>query len=116
MAEDSFQEKTEKATPKKRADAKKKGNVPKSMEVNSAVLLLFGTLTFFVFSTHFIQRMNALWIAIFSRTSEIELTSSTLPHYGLIAAKCIAVMLAPIILPLVVAAFVSNMIQGGIAV
>ena len=44
MAEESFQEKTEKATPKRRQEAREKGNIPRSIEVNSAVILLIVSL------------------------------------------------------------------------
>ena len=39
MAEESFQEKTEQATPKRREESAKKGQVAKSQELNSAVVL-----------------------------------------------------------------------------
>ncbi len=44
----SSAEKTEKATPKKRRDARKKGQVLKSAEVNTAVLTLTMFLTLFL--------------------------------------------------------------------
>ncbi|MGA9121579.1 MAG: flagellar biosynthesis protein FlhB [Bacteroidota bacterium] len=48
MAEESFQEKTEPATPKRREDARKKGQVAKSMDMNSAFVLMAGLLLLFV--------------------------------------------------------------------
>lgn len=42
MAEDSGQERTEKATPKRLQDARDKGQVARSRELNSAVLVLLG--------------------------------------------------------------------------
>ena len=42
MADESFQEKTEAPTPKRRQDALKKGEVPRSQEVTTAFLLLAG--------------------------------------------------------------------------
>ncbi len=42
MAEGSFQEKTEQATPKRRDDARKKGQVARSMELNSVAVFFFG--------------------------------------------------------------------------
>lgn len=42
MSQESFQERTEAPTPKKRHDTHKKGQVPRSQEVNSAFLLLAG--------------------------------------------------------------------------
>lgn len=40
MSDESFQEKTEAPTPRKRQDAREKGNVPRSTELTSAFLLL----------------------------------------------------------------------------
>ncbi|MFQ5538171.1 MAG: flagellar biosynthesis protein FlhB [Gemmatimonadota bacterium] len=40
MAEESYQDKTEKPTPKRRRDAARKGDVPRSQEVTTAFLLL----------------------------------------------------------------------------
>ncbi len=42
MAEDSFQEKTEAPTPKRRQEAHEKGEVPRSQEVTTAFILLAG--------------------------------------------------------------------------
>ena len=42
MAEDSFQEKTEQATPKHLSEAREEGNVAKSPEFNSVFILFFG--------------------------------------------------------------------------
>jgi flagellar biosynthetic protein FlhB len=44
MAEESLQDKTEAPTPRKRQDAREKGNVPKSQEVTTAFILLTGAL------------------------------------------------------------------------
>ena len=49
MAETGGQERTEKATPKKKEDARKKGQVAISREVSSAMILL-GSLGFFYFA------------------------------------------------------------------
>ena len=40
MAEESYQEKTEAPTPKRLEEARKKGQIAKSQELNSAVVLL----------------------------------------------------------------------------
>jgi flagellar biosynthetic protein FlhB len=42
MAEESSEEKTEKPTPKKREEVRKKGEVAKSRELPSVAVLLFG--------------------------------------------------------------------------
>ncbi len=48
MAEESFQERTETATTKRREDARRKGQVARSMDINSAFVLMFGLLLLFV--------------------------------------------------------------------
>ena len=49
MAEDSMQEKTESATPKRRQDARKEGDVAKSQEIPSVFVLLAGILFVFYY-------------------------------------------------------------------
>ena len=46
MAEESFGEKTEPATPRKREEARKKGQVAKSQDLTSALILLAALLAF----------------------------------------------------------------------
>ena len=45
MAEESFQERTEKATPRRRRKAREEGRVARSMELNSALIVCLGFLT-----------------------------------------------------------------------
>lgn len=49
MPEESFQEKTEAPTARRREDARKRGQVARSMEINSVAILLVGLLTLRVF-------------------------------------------------------------------
>ncbi len=49
MSENSAQDKTEQATPKRLADAKKKGQVPRSRELNTACVMLASTAALMVF-------------------------------------------------------------------
>jgi len=48
MAENSYQDRTEKATPKRRQDARKKGQVAQSREVPSVMILLMSLGVFFL--------------------------------------------------------------------
>ncbi|GAE29262.1 flagellar biosynthesis protein FlhB [Halalkalibacter hemicellulosilyticus] len=53
-------EKTEKATPKKRQDTRKKGQVAKSNDVNTAIILLFVFLCFWFFGSYFGETLTNL--------------------------------------------------------
>jgi flagellar biosynthetic protein FlhB len=48
MAEESFQERTEQATPKRREDARRKGQVARSREITAASVMLMGLLLFYL--------------------------------------------------------------------
>ncbi|HUV31666.1 MAG TPA: flagellar biosynthesis protein FlhB [Acidobacteriota bacterium] len=52
MPEESFQEKTERATPRRRQKAREKGRVARSTELNSALMVLFGCLTLYLMGSH----------------------------------------------------------------
>src|SRR3954465_14324654 len=51
-------DKTEKATPKKRDDARKKGQVAKSADVNGAAVLLAGLLAMSAFGPRMLEQMK----------------------------------------------------------
>jgi flagellar biosynthetic protein FlhB len=55
-------EKTEEPTPKKIEDAKKEGNVNKSMEVTGAAILFFGSIYLVFFSGHFWTQIEKLML------------------------------------------------------
>lgn len=57
MAEDSGQERTERATPKRREDARKKGQVPRSRELNTTFMMIGAALMIFTFGGHFIAAL-----------------------------------------------------------
>ena len=55
---DSGQEKTEQPTPKKLLDAKKKGQVPRSKELNSMTVMVFGALGLLFMGAHMIAGIS----------------------------------------------------------
>lgn len=60
MADDSSQEKTEEPTPKRLEKAREEGQVPRSRELTTSVLLLSGTICLFVMGGFITQRMQAI--------------------------------------------------------
>lgn len=57
MAEEGGQERTERATPKRREDARKKGQVPRSRELNTTFMMIGAALMVFTFGGHFIAAL-----------------------------------------------------------
>ena len=73
-------EKTEKATPKKREDTRKKGQVLKSTEVNTAVTMvaMFGALA--LFGAGIVRGVMQLLTSYLSAHLGDELTAATIPN------------------------------------
>jgi flagellar biosynthetic protein FlhB len=65
-------EKTERATPKKRRDARKKGQVLKSAEVNTAVLTTSMFVIIFAFGGWMMREMTALMTHYLSQTGSVQ--------------------------------------------
>jgi flagellar biosynthetic protein FlhB len=60
MAEDTEQERTEEPTAKRLSEARKKGQIPRSRELNSFAMLLTGTVLMTVFGEYFIEHVRFL--------------------------------------------------------
>lgn len=112
MAESSS-EKTEKATPQKIRDAKKKGQVPNSKDVPAALILLASTIYLWVMSDWMLAKMAELYI--------ISYQLPTIPFNQALSAAikiCLDIGLFAIVLPFVglaaVMGVLGNIVQFGI--
>ena len=72
MAENSGQEKTERATPRRREKAVEEGQVAKSTELNSAIVLLSALLGFSIMSGHFTSTLFGFVKYTYMQSSFIE--------------------------------------------
>lgn len=111
MSEDK-EKKTEKPSQKKLKDARKKGQVPKSKEVVSALVLLVATVYFYLFWDSIIQQLQSLIVApsLFYET-DFSVAKQQLISYMLsIALKTIVL---PFVAILMVITILSNIFQFG---
>lgn len=107
------QEKTEPATPKKKQDARKKGQVAKSMELPGAFVLMFGLLAFVLFGSFIKERFFNLFSLVFQ---DFMLMNVTVPNVSALFGTLITdalIMLSPILLFAVAMAFIGNYMQIG---
>ncbi len=77
MAEESYQEKTERATPKRREDARKRGQVARSMELNSVTILFFGLVSLTFLSSWILQQIVGGFTENFALIPDLDLTPAT---------------------------------------
>lgn len=106
-------EKTEKATPKKRQDERRKGRVTKSQDVNTSILLLFTFLILIVFANNTFGQMLELYRYFFTNFTSWELNENTVPQLFNGVALEAAKIVAPILIAAFIAGVLSNLLQVG---
>ncbi|KYG35042.1 flagellar biosynthesis protein FlhB [Alkalihalobacillus trypoxylicola] len=107
-------EKTEKATPKKRQDSRKKGQVAKSTDVNTALILLAVFLFLWIFGGSMLGEMI---FNVFRKSLQeyllMNITSANLSVMFLDILTQVALVLLPIMLVAMVAGIFASYIQVG---
>lgn len=113
MPEVDGQEKSEQPTGKRLADSRERGEVAKSMEINS--LAVFGSGLVMLYITRNFLGKNFAEFAhdIFSSLDTLKLNTDVIQVYLLKWGLFFFVMIAPIVLTVVVIAFISNVAQFG---
>ncbi|SHN16376.1 flagellar biosynthesis protein FlhB [Gracilibacillus kekensis] len=106
-------EKTEKATPKKRQDARKKGQVAKSQDVNTAILLFFVFIILLVTGGSLKDTMTSMYSKSFTEYIHHEVTEKEVFSMLWDVLTQISIALAPIMLIAIVAGLASNFLQIG---
>ncbi|HEY4074649.1 MAG TPA: flagellar biosynthesis protein FlhB [Herbaspirillum sp.] len=113
MAEDSDLERTEAATGKQLEKARGQGDVPRSREAATCLLLLLGGSGVWLFSGRLTETLSRLMVATFSFEREQAFDPALLADH--LAGYCIDVLIsmAPIAGLMLVAVFIAPMILGG---
>lgn len=106
-------EKTEKATPRKKQDARKKGQVVKSADVNTALSLLTVFLSFLFIGAFMRDRLILMMKGIFQDYLLVNLTDQNMEGFFYTIALQAGMILAPIMVIALVAGVLSNYIQVG---
>ncbi len=113
MAQESFQERTEQATPKRREEARKKGQVPKSRELSSVAVLLSGLFTLYWGSSFFMSRMDRMLAYYLEHLYNHTITLTSMRSMGLLGLTQLATIMAPLFLVITVVSILSNFLQVG---
>jgi len=114
MAEESFQEKTEQPTPRKRDEARKKGQVARSAELSSVAILMVGLLAMTWFGSTMFTAMSGMMIESFTEGMAIKLDPLTVQPYLVGWTLDFVGIVAPIIGLLGLTAVVINIARVGI--
>ncbi|MEB3101148.1 flagellar biosynthesis protein FlhB [Ferviditalea candida] len=107
------QEKTEKATPKKRQDSRQKGQVAKSHELPGAFILLFGFLFLLFFGGYFKEHIFRIFTEYFNDYMLWNLTQQNVLSLFSKLAYQLMLIVGPFMLMAVVIGLIGNYLQVG---
>jgi len=109
---DESAERSQEPTPKRRKDAREKGQVARSQEVNTFVVVLAGVLVLILFHQYLIERIEEIFVLSFNAsTSYIE--PQAIQRFAMGVFKRFFPILAPIFIGVMVSGLAANLGQVG---
>ncbi|WNR46660.1 flagellar biosynthesis protein FlhB [Paenibacillus roseipurpureus] len=106
-------EKTEPATAKKRQDARKKGQVAKSMDLPAAFILLFSFVAFLMFGSYMKGKIIHIFRNVYENQLTMDITKGNVQVLFMDLVQQGIMIMAPIFLLVVLIAFIGNYAQIG---
>ena len=113
MAEESFQEKSEPATGKRKDDSRRKGKVAKSVELNSAVILVFGLTILYLGGAMFASQLATIARSSFMGAASVHLTAAEVHRFVTEGLWNLGIVLLPILAGLTLVGLAANFLQVG---
>lgn len=113
MADESFDDKTEAPTAKRRSESRQKGTVAKSTEINSVLVLLAGLLLLKVFGPWMISQMNSCMTETFKSISNTEMSDAKLAAITVQTLIVMIKVMLPVIGGVLVIGIIANILQIG---
>ncbi|WP_326514702.1 fused FliR family export protein/FlhB family type III secretion system protein [Clostridium intestinale] len=106
-------DKTEEATPKKKSESRKKGQLPRSKDVGLAFTLLICTLVISLFSGFIAGNFKSDMIYFLSSDFKQEITDISAKNYGMFVMLRMAMGIFPVVIPIMVGGVVASLMQTG---
>ncbi len=107
------EEKTEQATPKKRQEAREEGRVAKSIELNTAFLLLASIVFFYFNIGTFGEHFKEVFVHFIGLSSHFEITVTSFPRIVKDVTYTMFLMLLPFLIVMLLVSFFINVVQVG---
>lgn len=112
MAEDKGS-KTEQPTARRLQQAREKGQVAKSMEVNTCVVLLAAILTLFALGDFMYDHMTGVMRYLLGNAAQISIEGADATSFFIQIVKKMAIILAPVLIIIPIMGIASNLFQIG---
>lgn len=109
-------EKTEEATPKKKSEARKKGQVAKSKEVGLSLTLMVSTLVILSLGAYVGTNFMALLNAFLGSRLNMAIDYNSLQSISVVVVMRLALIFLPIVVPIMIIGIAANFMQTGFLV
>ncbi|MFU0823749.1 fused FliR family export protein/FlhB family type III secretion system protein [Clostridium sp.] len=106
-------DKTEEATPHKMSEAKKKGQVPRSKEIGTAITLLTSTIILTTLGEYIVNSFKEDIIEFFTGYLNLELNADTLQSIIFTIMLRFALVFFPVALPIMIMGIAASFLQTG---
>lgn len=113
MAEEQFQERTEKATPRKREKAREEGKVVRSIELNSAVILCLGMITLYFIGPLLVGQLQRVMVFLFNEAPHMAVNGDTIKEIFASTIMRFFAIMGPFLVILAIIAYGVNVLQVG---
>ena len=114
MAEEQTgQERTEQPTERRLQEARKKGQVPRSKELNTMLSLLLASISLLVFGGYISQNLMQISVEGFSIHRELAFDAAQLPFQFMYMASQALLALSPFVAIMLVSVFAGPLLMGG---
>ncbi len=113
MSEQGFQEKTEKATPKKKGEARKKGQVAKSREITSVAILIAGIIYMFFNGKDMVMQLGNNISRKFSGIPAMARDDNPFMMLLTDALQEFIIIILPLMIVLVIVSILAGLAQSG---
>jgi flagellar biosynthetic protein FlhB len=111
--EQTGQERTEQPTERRLQEARKKGQVPRSKELNTMLSLLLAAISLLVFGGYISQNLMQISVEGFSIPRELAFDTAQLPFQFMYMASQALLALSPFMAIMLVSVFAGPLLMGG---
>ena len=113
MPDESSGERTERATAKRRSEARKKGQVARSREIPSVTVMMTGLSALFFLSSFMYQQLSGMMVRFLKQIGTFSIDPVNLQAMSLEVLWALGLTLGPMLLAVIAVAVVSNFAQVG---
>jgi flagellar biosynthesis protein FlhB len=113
MADDSFQEKSEQATPRRKEKAREKGQVARSTELNSAMMILLGGASLLALGPHIVNTSEEMMRYLLANAASLGTANASMNLLYNENVIKFFIILGPVFAALMVIGFATNVAQVG---